>query len=117
MNDLLGARYAAGAREATARADNASVAWSPAGRGEMGRADDTANARSPSPQDSSACPVAELAAVARRALSKDETSAARLPSRPKRARYAADVANEATEVGSARLTPELSRAEGVGLND
>ena len=44
MNDLLGARYAAGAREATVRADDASVDRSPAGRGEMGRADDTANA-------------------------------------------------------------------------
>ena len=63
------------------------------------------------------CPGAELAAEAQRALSKDESSAARLPSQQKRARYAADVANEATDVDSARLTPELSRAEGVGLND
>ena len=30
---------------------------------------------------------------------------------------AADAATEATEAKSARLTPELSRAEGVGLND
>ena len=117
MNDLLGARYAHGAREATARADVASVAWSPAGRCETGRADDAANARSPSPQDLSVDPVAGPAAEARRALSKEETSAPRLPSQPKQATCAADVANEATEVKSARLTPELSRAEGVGLND
>ena len=64
-----------------------------------------------------ASPGAELAAEARRALSENETCAARLPSQPKRARYAAGVANEATAVDSARLTPELSRAEGVGLND
>ena len=30
---------------------------------------------------------------------------------------AANVANEAIDVESARLTPELSRAVGVGLND
>ena len=117
MNVLLGARYADGAREATARADDASVAWSPARRCGTIRASDTANARSPSPPVLPACPVAELAAEARRACSENETCAARLPSRPKRARLAADVANEATEVESARLTPELSRAEGVGLND
>ena len=61
--------------------------------------------------------VAVPAAEARRALIKDETSAARLPSQPKQAMCAADEANEANEVESARLTPELSRAEGVGLND
>ena len=83
--------------------------WSPAGRRGMTRADDTANARSPSPQVLPASPVAELAAEARRALRENETCAARLPSRPKRGRCAADVANEATEVESARLTPELSR--------
>ena len=117
MNDLLGARYAAGAREATVRADAASAAWSPAERCETGCTEDTANVRSPSPQVLPASPVAGPAAEARRALSKDETSAAQLPSPPKRAKYAADVANVVTEVQSARLTPELSRAEGVGLND
>ena len=91
--------------------------WSPARRRGTTRADDTAKARSPSSQVLPACPVAELAAEARRAWSKGETNAARLPRRPKRARPAADVANEATEVKSARLTPELSRAEGVGLDD
>ena len=106
MNDLLGARYADGACEATARADDASVAWSPAGRCETARADSTTNARSPGPQVSPAYPVAELAAEARRALSEVETSAARLPSRPKRATYAANVDNEATELESARQTPE-----------
>ena len=91
--------------------------WSPAGRHGTTRADDTANARSPSPPVLPACPVAELAAAARRALSEVETSAPRLPSQPKQAMCAADVANEATEAKGARLTPELSRAEGVGLND
>ena len=91
--------------------------WSLARRRGTIRADDTANSRSPSPHVLPSCPVAGPAAEARRALSKDESSAARLPSQQKRARYAADVANEATEVGSARLTPELSRAEGVGLNE
>ena len=62
-------------------------------------------------------PVAGPAAEARRALSQDETRDARSPSQPKQATCAADVANEATEVKSARLTPELSRAEGVGLNE
>ena len=117
MNDLLGARYAAGAREATVRSDDASVAWSPAGRCGTARANDPANARSQSPHVLPASPVAELAAEARRALSESETCAARLPNQPKRARYAADVATEATAAKSARLTPELSRAEGVGLND
>ena len=83
--------------------------WSPAGRCGTARADDTANVRSPSPQVLPACPVAELAAEARRALSQDETSDARSPSQPKRAMCAAEVANEATYVDSARLTPELSR--------
>ena len=83
--------------------------WSPARRRGTTPADDTANARSPSSQVLPACPVAELAAEARRACSENETCAARLPSRPKRARPTADVANEAIEVGSARLTPELSR--------
>ena len=83
--------------------------WSPAGRRGTTRADDTANARSQSPQVSPACPVAELAAEARRGLSEDETSVARLPNYPKRARYEADVANEATDAEGARLTPELSR--------
>ena len=83
--------------------------WSPAGRHGTTRADDTANARSPSPQVLPACPVAVLAAEARRALSENETGAARLPSRPKRARHAADIANEAIDAKSARLTPELSR--------
>ena len=91
--------------------------WSPARRRGTTPADDTANARSPSPQVLPACPVAKPAAEARRALSESETCAARLPSRPKRASYAANVANEAIDVESARLTPELSRAEGVGLND
>ena len=91
--------------------------WWPARRRGTTRADDTANARSPSPHVSPAFTGAELAAEARCALSKDGTSAARLPTQPKRATSAADVANEATEVKSARLTPELSRAEGVGLND
>ena len=117
MNDLLGARYAHGAREATARADVASVAWSPAGRCETGRADDAANARSPSPPVLPAYPVDELAAEARRALSEAETSAARLPSQSKQAMCAAHVANEATNLEGTRLTPELSRAEGVGLNE
>ena len=61
--------------------------------------------------------IAGPAAEAGHALSEEETSAARLPSQPKQAMSAADVANEATEVESARLTPELSRAEGVGLNN
>ena len=91
--------------------------WSPARRRGTTRAVDTAKARSPSAQVLPACPVAELAAAARLALSKAETSAARLPSQPKQAMCAADEANEANEVESARLTPELSRAEGVGLND
>ena len=91
--------------------------WSPAGRRGTTRADDTANARSQSPHVLPACPVAELAAAARRALSEVETSAPRLPSQPKRSASGADALNEATEVDSARLTPELSRAEGVGLND
>ena len=91
--------------------------WSPAERCETGCTEDTANVRSPSPQVLPASPVAGPAAEARRALSENETGAARLPSRPKRARHAADVANEAIDAKSARLTPELSRAEGVGLND
>ena len=91
--------------------------WSPARRGGTTRANDTANARRPSPHVLPACPVAGPAAEARRALSQEETSDARSPSRPKQAICAADVADEATEVDSARLTPELSRAEGVGLND
>ena len=117
LNDLLGARYAHGACEATARAHVASVAWSPARRCGTIRASDTANARSPSPPVLPACPVAELAAAARRALSVVETTAPRLPSQPKRSASGADAMNEATEAKSARLTPELSRAEGVGLND
>ena len=91
--------------------------WWPARRRGTTRADDTANARSQSPHVLPACPVAGPAAEARRALSQDETRDARSPSQPKQATCAADVANEATEVKSARLTPELSRAEGVGLND
>ena len=50
-------------------------------------------------------------------MSEDETSVARLPSQPRHAMDVADVVTEATEANSARLTPELSRAEGVGLND
>ena len=91
--------------------------WSPARRRETTGVDDTANARSTGPHVLPACSVAELAAEARRALTENETCAARLPSRPTRAIYTANVANEATDAESARLTPELSRAEGVGLND
>ena len=83
--------------------------WSPARRRETTRPDDTANARSPSPHGLPASPVAELAAEARRALSESETSAARVPSQPKRAMCVADVATEAAEAKSARLTPALSR--------
>ena len=64
-----------------------------------------------------AYPVDELAAEARRALSEAETSAARLPSQSKQAMCAAHVANEATNLEGTRLTPELSRAEGVGLDE
>ena len=64
-----------------------------------------------------ACSVAKPAAEAGQALSEEETSAARLPSQLKQAMCAADAATEATEAKSVRLTPELSRAEGVGLND
>ena len=91
--------------------------WSPARRRGTTPADDTANARSQSPHVSSACPVAGPAAEARLALGEDVTSVAGLPSRQKEAMCVADVATEATEAKRARLTPELSRAEGVGLND
>ena len=83
--------------------------WSPARRRGTTRADDTTNARSPSPHVLPASPAAKLAAEARHALSYDGTSAARLPSRSKPSASTADVANEATEVEGARLTPELSR--------
>ena len=79
--------------------------WSLARRRGTIRADDTANARSPNPQVSSVCPVTEPDAEARRALGKDETSAARLPSQPKQAMCVADAATEANKVESARLTP------------
>src|SRR5690606_23314191 len=60
--------------------------------------------------------AARPAAEARRNATSDATRGDWIPSRPKPRIVESDEIDEAAELNRARLTPELSRAEGVGLN-